>query len=379
MRLPAAAVLFLCCVALQAQQKNAALSDKEKQKLDTLFEKLASDDFLTRKQAAKNLRKLLLHLNAVDKTDALRRHFRQKMNGAVDAETKVSLGRLWVIVKFGITEALLEKMPDLPGCLTSSSAEKRLEAVDRLADLVCSGLDDAGKPLIALLEDADEDVRTMAAEALAGIGSREAAKPLIQALNDGDASVRLAAVKALGALGAGEAAATLVAKLKDENGDVRAAAAYALGETGAKKAVKPLIAALADISPDVREAAASALGNIGAEEAAHALVKALEDKEYQVWDAAMAALRPAAMLAPAFRSTCSGSLPAAAHPLRIENVSSVEPPSTITTSSGGRLWAASEASRRSMVGPSFSTVAMTDTFTVPSSRPSSSDDWRSRK
>ncbi len=73
--------------------------------------------------------------------------------------------------------------------------------------------------------------------------------------------------------------------------------------------------------------------------------------------ARMAALRPWAMLAPGASMILSGSRPAWAW--SAATVPSREPPSATTTSSGGRVWAASEANRPWMASPSFKTVKIT--------------------
>ena len=79
--------------------------------------------------------------------------------------------------------------------------------------------------------------------------------------------------------------------------------------------------------------------------------------------AAMATLRPREMLAPGSTSTRSGRRPA--YSWMTATVLSREPPSTITTSSGRRVWASRLSSRRRMASPSLSTVLMTVTRTRP--------------
>ena len=124
----------------------------------------------------------------------------------------------------------------------------------------------------------DEDVRTIACQALGEMGEKAATTEVISklvsaALNDENAAVRYRACVALGAMG--EKAATteviskLVSALNDENGDCYGyRACYALGAMGEKAATTEVISklvstALNDENEDVRYRACLALGAMG--------------------------------------------------------------------------------------------------------------------
>jgi len=78
---------------------------------------------------------------------------------------------------------------------------------------------------------------------------------------------------------------------------------------------------------------------------------------------AIAVLRPSEMLQPGRSITLSGRR--AAYSCRMAGVSSVEPPSTITTVSGGRVWAAIESSTVRTDAPSLTTVMIRATGKLP--------------
>ena len=159
--------------------------------------------------------------------------------------------------------------------------------------------------LLAYLQDADDDVRWSAADALGQMGAAAATEPvllaLLASLQDADAYVRWSAADALGKMGA--AAATepvllaLPAYLQDANAYVRRSAADALGKMGAAAATEPvilaLLASLQDADAYVRWSAAEALGKMGATAATEpvilALLASLQDADaYVRWSAAEA-------------------------------------------------------------------------------------------
>ncbi|MFO0808410.1 MAG: HEAT repeat domain-containing protein [Gemmataceae bacterium] len=84
--------------------------------------------------------------------------------------------------------------------------------------------------LIDTLRDADVEVRTYAATALAAVGT-DAVEPLVATLSDKNPAARAAAAYALGQMGAPAAPGTaaLVKALKDEVADVRRQSAQAIG------------------------------------------------------------------------------------------------------------------------------------------------------
>ncbi|MDD5018734.1 MAG: HEAT repeat domain-containing protein, partial [Eubacteriales bacterium] len=112
-------------------------------------------------------------------------------------------------------------------------------------------------------------IRYVAAEALIMIGDA-AVKPLIAVLQNWESDVRKAAVYALGRISDTRAVEPLIAKLKDKRENVCKAAVEALGEIGDARAVEPLIAVQKHWYRDVRKAAKKALKKISlnAEQAA---------------------------------------------------------------------------------------------------------------
>jgi HEAT repeat protein len=126
-----------------------------------------------------------------------------------------------------------------------------------------------------LAQDADEQVRTSAAESLGHLGDKQGVEPLIAALKDRNNYVRTAAAAALGLLGPANAALPLIETLKDSDRLVRSAAAEALGHTNDVRAVRPLIEALGDPDQFVRTNAAYALGKLGDRQAVEPLMDAV--------------------------------------------------------------------------------------------------------
>jgi HEAT repeat protein len=119
----------------------------------------------------------------------------------------------------------------------------------------------AVEPLIAALQDRDEDMRKKVADALGKLGDARAVAPLIAALQD-NTGASASAAYALGELGDACAVEPLIAALHKDDWR-RVAVAHALGELGDPRAVEPLIAALEDSDEDVRSAVADALVRIG--------------------------------------------------------------------------------------------------------------------
>ena len=152
--------------------------------------------------------------------------------------------------------------------------------------------------MLLRLEDANEDVRSEAAQALGWL--RNASETVISALllrlEDGDYSVRVYTARALGRLGnASEAIiGNLLPRLEDGNNSVRREAAEALGWLGnaSKTVINALVLRLEDGDNSVRSSAASALGNLGntSETVTNALVLRLEDGDNSVCSSAAEAL-----------------------------------------------------------------------------------------
>ncbi|MBD2476960.1 HEAT repeat domain-containing protein, partial [Anabaena sp. FACHB-83] len=148
----------------------------------------------------------------------------------------------------------------------------------------------AVEPLIAKLNDADNDVQRVVATALGEIKDTQAVEPLIAKLNDADNDVRQAVARALGEIKDTQAVEPLIAKLNDADNDVRQAVARALGEIKDTQAVEPLIAKLNDADNDVRQAVARALGKIKDTRAVEPLIAKLNDADNDVRQAVARAL-----------------------------------------------------------------------------------------
>ncbi|VVB89818.1 HEAT repeat-containing taxis proteinF [uncultured archaeon] len=148
------------------------------------------------------------------------------------------------------------------------------------------GNEKAIEPLIeALSNDAQVDLRRIAAYSLGEIGSEKAIEPLIEALDsDDDVEVRTMAVQALGHIGSEKAIEILIKALDNEDVKVRIMAAFRIGDIGGETAIEPLIKALTnDTEVEVRNGAAYSLEQIGDEKAIKPLIEALaNDKDVAV-------------------------------------------------------------------------------------------------
>ncbi len=130
--------------------------------------------------------------------------------------------------------------------------------------------------LAMLLQDANEEVRTFAADMLGTLGNREAVPSLINALVDANLNVKHAAAESLGRIRDDRAVLPLIEAL---TGDMwlQFPAAMALGELADSRAVGPLVALLE--MPGANMPAIQALGKIGDPVALAPLSKLLEDEE----------------------------------------------------------------------------------------------------
>ena len=159
-----------------------------------------------------------------------------------------------------------------------------------IACLGRSGDECAVGPLIARIDDPDENVRWAVIEALRRLGSQKAVEPLIARIDDPDEDVQRAVVKALGHLGSQEAVEPLIARIDDPDVRVRWAVIQALGRLDSQKAVEPLIARIDDPDEDVRRAVVEALGNLGSQEAVEPLIARIDDPDVRVRWAVVKAL-----------------------------------------------------------------------------------------
>ena len=148
-------------------------------------------------------------------------------------------------------------------------------------------------PLVAALNDSDEEVRWCAATALGSIKDPRAVPPLIAALKDADFFMMPALITALGDIGDSRAAGPLLQAAKNTTmSDAKWALSNALVKLGAP-AIDALAAALNDPDPGVRLYAVTALAGIKDPHAVPPLIAALKDADNDVKKAAATGLEAA--------------------------------------------------------------------------------------
>lgn len=146
--------------------------------------------------------------------------------------------------------------------------------------------------LAGLLDDDGAAVRRAAAEGIARCPGPGAAARVERALRgETDPAVRPALVAALGATGGADAVEPLARLAREGDPAARFAAVRALGRTGAPGALPPLLEALAGGDPALEVAALSALGELGDPRGASPVEARLEEDDREVRRAAAAALR----------------------------------------------------------------------------------------
>jgi len=152
--------------------------------------------------------------------------------------------------------------------------------------------EDPGVPIFLrhALQHPQEEIRTLAARAMAMLRERAELSGLIRALGDSSERVRTAAAHALGELGTPGALEALIQVLTEGDDLLRVEAARSLARTG-EEGRKVLQEAMEHPDFLVRRAAAYGLGEIPALWAREMLEKAIrEDREWIVRSAASAAL-----------------------------------------------------------------------------------------
>ncbi len=117
-------------------------------------------------------------------------------------------------------------------------------------------------PLMELLRDPDQQVRSRVADALVMIG-QPTVEPLMNAMSDASPYARSHAANALGRIGDIRAIDLLVAALSDSNGDVRRQSVSALGQFDDNRAIQAVVNALGDSDVYVRQIAARLVRNFG--------------------------------------------------------------------------------------------------------------------
>jgi hypothetical protein len=145
-------------------------------------------------------------------------------------------------------------------------------------------------PLVTLLGDDDEQLRSRAAQSLADLDSPDTFAALLKAARDFNSDVRWIAAMALGKKKHPPAVEVLIELLSDEDKEVGRIAAQGLGAQGDVRAVTHLIDATQDRYPLLRESAAQALGELADHRAVPVLQQLCQDQHRQVRQRAEAAL-----------------------------------------------------------------------------------------
>jgi len=191
----------------------------------------------------------------------------------------------------GADAALLAPTREALGRLArAGQVRERLQAVELLPHLASGpAQDEALAALVGLLADPAPEVRLSALEALCALGPRAAAQagPAVALLRDADEGVRQVAADALGRLGP-PAVPPLAALLTDPAEELRVAAAGVLGRLGTP-AIDALLAHR-DASPRVRVAVLQALAPLPDPRALEALRAGLADPEPRVRQETLRAL-----------------------------------------------------------------------------------------
>lgn len=177
--------------------------------------------------------------------------------------------------------------------LLSTVAEDPITKADkmRLLEIAQSrGSRAMGRPLLALLNDEDPEVRANTIRVFLTINARDTWKEVLRKLEDGEGRVRAAAATTLSQFGVEEAIEALLKHVEDPHSGVRSACIDALKDFEHALAVPAMIARLKDDEFFVRSSAAHALGKLKAREATAALKTLLDDPHNLARAAAVRAL-----------------------------------------------------------------------------------------
>ncbi len=143
---------------------------------------------------------------------------------------------------------------------------------------------------IPLLENAQVEVRILAADFLSRLPSERAVPALIAALGDSVANVRVNALSALGAIGSAECVETVLGLLEDPEPWVRRAAMRSLAELGVEEIVELAEGPLQDPDKWTRLSTIESLGILGSERAVPLIAAYLDDEDMWVRRSAVVAL-----------------------------------------------------------------------------------------
>lgn len=165
------------------------------------------------------------------------------------------------------------------GLIGDDRPELRVLAAERAARL---GSDRTLRALLAALADPVADVRYWALRGLAEVCGGECIEPVKTLLHDPEVHIRVTATELLANLGSPAMFDSATELLSSPRAWQRAAAADALGALGAPQGVQALAARLDDGEPAVRRSAVLALLRIGSREAVAALQAATRDDDWEV-------------------------------------------------------------------------------------------------
>jgi HEAT repeat protein len=186
-----------------------------------------------------------------------------------------------------------EAAPGLIQSLKDPDALVRQYSAWALGNLGEDVTEQAGPPLVSLLEDPSPGVRAAAGQGIGQLrASEQVVRLLMRAAQHRDPEVRLASIRALAWLEARPAYPVLLAALEDPEARVRQAAIAALGELGDDRSVRFIAERLhKDPDPAVRSEAAFRLGKLGGPAVIPLLqVAAKDDRDGRVRRWAIAAL-----------------------------------------------------------------------------------------
>jgi len=137
----------------------------------------------------------------------------------------------------------------------------------------------AVEALIKVLNDPDIYVRSLAIEALSGIGDQRAISALEKQMEDPSKLVQVTAAAALHKMGKGNPRNIIINALTDIDAATRRVAAKAVWEIIDDPPLSLLLKAMKDVDPDVRNYATMSAGKTRNPEAIEPLIKALKDDE----------------------------------------------------------------------------------------------------
>ena len=171
------------------------------------------------------------------------------------------------------------ELPTVVEPLTALLAAPRMAAYKNevMTILAATRIPAAADPLLALLKENDESVRSKAAEALAHVQEPRAAGPLLELLKDPSKHLSQDAAFLLGMMEGPKTADVLLSQLAHADASVRSRAVLALAATQDPRALANAIALVKDPDPGVRMIALQALGNLHDPKAVDALLAILKD------------------------------------------------------------------------------------------------------